>query len=127
MKENKLVVEINRSVKDVFDYTLNPQNTSKWIPFIAEEVASEWPPKIGTKYKNRGENGPWSEYTLTELEENVMFTLSKSDNKYNVKYIFKPLGKDKTELTYFEWASSGELDDLFPSEILENLKSQLEL
>ncbi len=89
-------------------------------------MADEWPPKVGTKYRNRGESKLWSEYTLTELEENVMFTLSKSDNNYNVRYSFKPLDKNRTELEYYEWVESGELDDSFNMEILNELKRTLE-
>lgn len=126
MKDHKLTIEISRPIKEVFDYTLNPKNTSKWISFISEEVTDEWPPKVGTKYKNRGEGKPWSEYTLTELEENSMFTLSKSDNNYNVRYSFKPLDKNRTELEYYEWVESGELDDPFTMEILNELKRALE-
>jgi hypothetical protein len=47
MKENKVVVKINRSASDVFSFTINPSNTPKWIEDIDREETNEWPVKIG--------------------------------------------------------------------------------
>ena len=126
MKQNKLTITINKPLKDVFEFTVNPKNTRLWIPFIEEEVSEEFPPKIGTIYKNRGKDSAWSVYKVTEYEEDKLFTLFNAEGDYFVRYTYKPLGDDSTELEYFEWVESGELNSPFTQDILVNLKSVLE-
>ena len=55
MKENKISVVINKPIHEVFEFTTNPSNTHLWIASIIEEVADQFPPQIGTQYKNHGE------------------------------------------------------------------------
>jgi len=43
MKENKIKVIINKSIKEVFEFTINPKNTPSWILSIKEEVAVGYP------------------------------------------------------------------------------------
>src|SRR5690349_208049 len=100
MHSKRYTVTINKPVSQVFTASLNPANTPKWIEGMAEEQASETPAKLGTIYRNRGETGDWSEYSITEFEQNKAFTLSKKDGAYHVRYIFKPLDDNRTEFTY---------------------------
>jgi len=124
MKENKLVIVINRPVEEIFEFTLNPKNTHLWIPSIKKEVSDEYPPKIGTIYKNVGIDGKWNYYSIIEFEENKTFTLK--GNNYFVRYTFKKLGNNKTELIYYEWVESGEIESPFTEDILLNLKELIE-
>jgi hypothetical protein len=127
MRDNKLSIVINKPVEEVFSYTLNPKNTHAWIDSIDEEVTSEWPPKVGTTYRNRASgNERWRHYKLTALEDNKSFTLEDTKGNYHVKYSFKLLKDNSTEFEYYEWTVNTGLESLFPMKHLEVLKSILE-
>ena len=126
MKENKIIVTINKPIEEVFEFTINPKNTHLWIPSIEEEIAEEYPPKVDTKYKNRGKEPKWDFYKVVEFEENKIFTLTDLDGNYTVKYTYKRLEENQTEMEYFEWIKRGELSNPFTRDILLKLKSVLE-
>lgn len=127
MYENKLTIRISRPVKEVFEFLLNPKNTPKWISAIVYEETNEWPPRIGTIYKNQDKiNGIWSKNTVTDLKENEMFVFMQDDKNYHVKYTFKQIGKNSTELEYFEWVKKGTLLYPFTLGVLKKLKRILE-
>lgn len=125
--QNTLTVTINAPVEEVFAFTVNPENTPKWIAHIVEEQASPWPPTVGTIYRNRTENSDWSEYTLVAIEENKLFELASNNSPYHVRYTYTSLddGK-KTSLEYFEWVTDGELEEPFTQDIMEVLKECIE-
>jgi len=120
------MIVINKPIEEVFEFTTNPKNTHLWIPSIVEEIAEEYPPKINTKYKNRGKDSDWDFYKIMEFEENRIFTMTDLDVNYAVRYTYKKLDENKTELEYFEWMKEGELKNPFTEEILEKLKSIIE-
>ncbi len=122
MRENKITVVIDKPIDKVFEFTTNPQNTHLWIPSISVEVSDEYPPKINTRYKNRGESGNWDEYKVVDIKKNEVFILSDLDENYFVKYTYRKLDDNKTEMEYFEWMTSGELSKPFTESILGNLK-----
>jgi len=122
MKENKITVIIDKSIDKVFEFTINPQNTHLWIPSISVEVSDEYPPKINTRYKNRGEGDDWDEYKVVDIKKNEVFILSDLDENYFVKYTYRKLDDNKTEMEYFEWMTNGELSKPFTESILGNLK-----
>lgn len=125
--ENKLTIKINKPVKVVWDFLLDPKNTPKWISGIVCEETNEWPPKKGTIYRNQDKiNGIWSKYIVTDLKENETFTFMQDDKNYHVRYVFKPLGDNSTELEYFEWVEKGTLLYPFTQGILKKLKRILE-
>ena len=126
MKENKVIIIINRPIEEVFEFTTNPKNTHLWIPSIQEEFSDEFPPKIGTQYKNRGENSEWDFYKVIKYAPFKIFTLSDLDGNYHVRYTYRKLGDNKTEMEYFEWMEDGELKNPFTQDILENLGSVME-
>jgi len=126
MKENKLIINIQKPVNYIFDYTINPINTPKWIKNIQIEETNEWPIKIGTIYRNKNNSGQWSEYSVSDLKQNRFFELKTKDGNYHVHYSYKPIDKNNTKLEYFEWVENGELLDPFTHDILERLKSAIE-
>lgn len=123
MKENKISVVIDKSIEEVFEFTTNPKNTPLWIEHIKEEVSDEYPPKIGTSYRNRGDS-EWDSYKVSEFEKNKVFTLT--DGNYSVRYSYRQLDENKTEMEYFEWIEEGELSNPFTEDILQNLKKVME-
>ena len=126
MKNVTQTIIINKPIEEVFTFTINPQNTPKWIDGIAIEETNEWPVKLGTIYRNQNKNGDWSEFEVTLFEPNKMFTMRKNDGG-EVRYSFKALGEDKTELTYFyEWTGKYELKESLLIEILGKLKKVIE-
>ncbi len=125
MKENKISIEINCPISEVFEFTLNPKNTPLWIDNIVSEQTNEWPVKLGTKYKNAN-GGKWSEYTVIQFEPNKLFEMKQSNSLYHVHYTFKKISDKKTKLTYFEWVEKGELEDPFCLAFLEKLKRVME-
>jgi len=126
MRENKITVIINKPIEEVFEFTTNPKNTHLWIPSIDEEIAEEYPPKINTKYKNRGKDSNWDFYKVVEFKENEVFTMTDLDENYSVRYTYRKLDSNKTELEYFEWMKDGELSNPFTKDILMKLKSVME-
>ena len=126
MKENKITVTIGKPIDEVFEFTTNPQNTHLWIPSISEEVADEYPPKINTKYRNCGKDNNWDEYKVIDFQKNKVFILSDLDENYFVKYTYRQLDNNKTEMEYFEWMTKGELSNPFTEDIFGNLKKIME-
>ena len=125
-KEVTLKIEINRSVAEVFDFTLNPANTPKWIDGIQHEETNEWPVRLGTVYRNKNTNGEWAEYKLSEFEPNKAFTLARQDRDYHVRYTFTSTGNRSCILNYHEWVEHGELTGVFTQDALDKLKQIIE-
>ena len=125
-KDNKLTIQINKPVSEVFNFLLNPKNTPLWIDSIVKEVTNEWPVKVGSKYRNQNKEGVWSEYMVLSLDPNNSFEFIKSDNNYHVRYTLISTDNNKTKLEYYEWVKDGEIDGAFTQDILEKLKSVLE-
>ena len=125
MRENKLSIVINKPPHSVFEFSTNPQNTHLWASSIKEETTDEYPPKIGTIYKNRWDTPTWDSYKVVEFEQDKLFTLSDMNDDYHVRYTYKAVG-EKTEMEYFEWVTEGELSNPYMNEVLEQLKSIME-
>lgn len=126
MNSRKLSVLINKPVKEVFWFALNPKNTPKWIDGIAEEKTNEWPVKRGSEYQNRGVAGNWNKYIVSEFEESKVFALKRQNGDYSVRYTFVPKSDRACLLGYHEWTETGKLDDTFSQEVLEKLKELVE-
>ncbi|MFH0856873.1 MAG: hypothetical protein V1860_03180 [bacterium] len=126
MKKNKITISINKPIKEVFEFTINPKNTHLWVSSIKEEIAEEYPPKINTQYKNRGNGYNWDFYKVLELEENKKFTLVDLQENYHVRYTYKIIDGNKTEIEYFEWMNKGELNNPLTRDSLIKLKSAIE-
>jgi uncharacterized protein YndB with AHSA1/START domain len=125
MKDLRLTITIDKPAQDVFAFTIDPRNTPKWIDAITVEESNEWPPKVGTVYRNQSAMGEWREFEMTAFEPGKTFTLSKKDG-YHVRYTCKPLTVTSTELEYYEWVETGTLQDILTMETLEKLKQVIE-
>lgn len=126
MRENRITTTINKSLEDVFEFTTNPKKTHLWIPSVVKEISTEYPPKKGTIYRNRGKGSGWDSYWVSELENNRRFTLENFNGLYIVRYTYERLKKNQTELEYFEWMRRGELENPFTQDTLLELKSVME-
>lgn len=126
MKNKRLNIIINKPVSEVFKFTTNPVNTSKWIEGIKVEETNETPPKLGTIYRNKGQGGDWNEYEMAEFVKDKTFTLSRLNADYHVRYTFTKIENNGCDFEYYEWVDEGELDDTVSQTVLEKLKNILE-
>ena len=126
MKNNILEIIISAPVEEVFEFTINPSNTPKWIKNIVREETNERPVKIGTVYKNLNDKGIWTEYEVIQLEENKLFELKQKNNSYFVRYDYKLISPGTTKLTYTEWVEEGDINNPFGKDVLEKLKEIIE-
>ena len=130
MTEIRETITINRPVHEVFEFTLNPENTPKWVDGVAQERANEHPAKLGTIYQSQGQDGSWIELEITGYEPNERFVMSRKDSDLHVQYTFKSTDSDGCELEYYVWADSGKLSGPFTEQtvrrILKKLKEIIE-
>jgi hypothetical protein len=125
MQHNKLSITIDSTVSEVFDFTINPINTPRWIEHLLIEECSEYPPRLGTVYRNKGAAESWSEYSVSGFEPNQTFELLAKDGNYHVRYTYTEAGKG-TAMEYLEWVNEGDLDLPFTQDVLEKLKRVME-
>lgn len=125
MREQTLKITINKPVENVFAFTINPENTPKWIDAVIIEETNEWPPRLGTIYRNKGQDGTWRELQMTTYEENKTFVMSSNDG-FHIRYHFSALDENTTKYTCTIWMDEGELQHTFTMEVLEKLKQQIE-
>ncbi len=126
MKNNKLIIRINKSVQEVFDFLLDPKNTPLWIDSLVYEETNEYPTRLGTRYRNRNKDAIWNEYTVTKFEANKLFEFTAQDNNYHVRYTFKSIHDNLTDLEYYEWVEQEDISEPFTIDILQKLKRVLE-
>ena len=123
MQENKISIIINKPVEEVFEFTTNPKNTPLWVSFIDEEITDEYPPKIGSVYRNR-RGDSWNDSVVSEFEPNRVFKLE--NDTFSVKYSYKKISENETEMQYLECVKQGILAKPFTKEVLEKLKKIIE-
>ena len=126
MKENKLTIRINRSIHEVFKFTITPPNSTRWIPSVIKEEINEWPIRVGTVYKLQNKDNESSEVKVIAIRENGLVEWISKNQNYHCRYTFKSIDKNITELKYYEWVNKGRLEEPFTLEILEKLKQILE-
>jgi len=64
--------------------------------------------------------------TEAKFQNNKIFTLSDLENNYHVKYTYRKINDNQTEMEYFEWMTNGELTNPFTYDIIQKLKSVME-
>jgi|ERR1700722_9997874 len=126
MNTNKIIISINKSVQEVFLFTITPPNSTKWISDVINEETNEWPVREGTVYKLHTKAGHSFEVTVTEFEKNKTVEWTSTDKNFHCKYTYRPIDKNKSELEYYEWVEKGELDEPFTLSVLKKLKSVIE-
>lgn len=126
MKSNVLTISINKPASEVYDFTINPQNTPLWISSVEVEETNETPVRVGTIYRNKGKNGFWNEYSVTQIEANKLFELTSKNGNYHVRYTYSIVDTSNSELEYFEWVDQGNLEEPFNDAVLGKLKSVIE-
>ena len=130
MKEVKVSTVIGCSAKECFDFTLNPDNTPKWVKGVVKEETNEAPTRLGTIYRNQAKDGGWAEFEITAFEAGHMFEMTKKDDNHHVRYIFNPLNNNHCELEYRVHVDSGEVSERFSEDniqkILQELKAVIE-
>ena len=121
MKENKLTMQINKPVADVFAFCITPPKAKLWVPNIIDETMSQWPVKIGTVYTEYKDDGTSFNIIVTDYKENEYIEWKTEDG--NQKYTFTSIDPKTTQLEYVE---TGDVDRPFTQEVLEKLKRVLE-
>lgn len=123
LKSNSLTVIIKKPIAEVFKFTIDPKNTSKWVNGIKIEETNEWPPRIGTIYQNRGSIGSWNVYKVSKYQINKEFELIKQDNStYHVNYSYFSLPNKSTKLVYHEWVTTGTIASPMTQNEMNRLK-----
>lgn len=123
--ENSIVVEINKPVEIVFQFTTDPENTPKWIPSVKKEWVTEQPVAVGSKYRQILSDGQEAVYYVQELVENKRFTLGKEDSNYACTYLYETL-PNGTRLTYTETTSQDEVLEPLEQVAFLQLKALIE-
>jgi uncharacterized protein YndB with AHSA1/START domain len=126
MKRNEITILIHKPIAEVFEFVINPANTPQWIEHISLEETNEFPPNIGTVYRNKDMRGVWTDYTVTAIETNKIFELTEDDNNYHVRYTCKKLRDNLTEMKYNEWVDKGIINNPFDQDVFEKLKLAIE-
>lgn len=127
MKNNKLTIQINKLVREVFAFTITPPNSTLWINSIDKEETNEWPIRVGTIYKLQDNKGEYSKVIVTAIKENEIVEWVSKNKNYHCRYTYRSIDKNSTELEYFEWVDNGELDEPFDLKVLEKLKATIEI
>jgi len=123
MQENKLVIQINKPLAEVFAFCITPPKAKLWVPGIINETTNEWPAKIGTVYTEYKDDKTSFDIIVVDCKENDYIEWKTEDGNYHVRYTFTPIDQNTTQLTYVE---TGDVEKPFTQEVLEKLKEASE-
>jgi len=127
MHESLLSIKINTSVENLFDFTINPDNTHKWIEWIKKEWV-EWEKiQIWSIYKCESWNGNISASEVVNLIPNSLFHIKSLDSHFEVIYFYTRIDNNQSILNYYQFMSDKTpLSKSLWQEHLEVLKNILE-
>jgi hypothetical protein len=125
VRHNRLTIKINRPPTEVLAFLSNPKNAPNWMDSVKSETASEWPPRLGTTYRDHDVNGKNYEYEVTAYKAGELIELSQAWG-YHERITLNALDSKTTELKYHEWVDDGELPELTGIARLETLKRLVE-
>jgi hypothetical protein len=122
MKTNELRIIINKPQREVFEYTLEPNNMSFWVDIIDEQGVDTEQIGLGTVYKNNLGN-----FTVIDYERDKFLEFEDKSQYYKASFSFRKVNEEETEIIFFESKYNGEnLERAFKKEYFENLKELLE-
>jgi uncharacterized membrane protein len=128
-------IEINRSVKEVYDYVVNVENAQKWQPAVIQvKRLTEGPTRVGTQFSEVAKMMGMRISTtceITELEANKTIAFKATSSgpiEYETSYTFEPNG-DRTRLNiHGTFRTKGFwkfLEPLFKAEIKKESQGEL--
>ena len=123
MKHNKLTIQINRPVVDVFAFCVTPPKVTLWVPGFVNEETNEWPITVGTVYTEYKNDNTSFKIIVTDYKENEYIEWKIENGNYHVRYTFIPIDQNTTQLEYVE---TGDVDKPFTQEALDKLKEVIE-
>lgn len=127
MSEIRTSITINRPAHDIFEFTLDPDNTPKWVPSVVREIANERPARLGTVYRNQDAQGDWTEFEIAAIEPDSRFVMSKQGDDIHVIYDLRPLGDDRCELVYSVRSENDQLGERFTPQVLHDIIKNLKV
>ncbi len=126
VKTNKVTILIQKPASDVFTFVITPPNSALWIPLIVKEEINEWPIQVGTEYTLTNSNGESFKAIVSAFKENKFIEWDSRGGIYHCRYTLTPINNNSTELEYYEWIDTGEIDKPFTTQVLTKLKSVIE-
>ena len=128
MKKNILTIDIKKPVDVVFEFTIKPGNTPKWIPSVLEEKTSEPIVKVGTIYYLRVDEGTQTPkqiaLVVTDFIRNKRLDFHLVNGEYTCSYRYEKI-TGGTRLTYSE--ENGVDSNIESPMTMENLRDLKEL
>lgn len=119
---NEIRINIAKPRDEVFEFTVEPNNTQKWCTAIEYENVDTKQIGLGTKYSNN-----LGELEVTDYEKSVYFELSEIGTEYQCSYSFRKIDDSNTELIYFEQMLDGStLAEPMKTESFKKLQEILE-
>ena len=123
MKYNKLTIQVQKPISEVFSFCITPPKANLWVPGISNETTNEWPAKIGTIYTEYKNDNTSFNIIVIDYKENEYIEWKTEDGNYRVRYTFSPIDQNTTQLIYVE---TGNVDKPFTQEVLEKLKKVIQ-
>ncbi|OGM31971.1 hypothetical protein A2803_02685 [Candidatus Woesebacteria bacterium RIFCSPHIGHO2_01_FULL_44_21] len=127
MKSNRLTAQIIKPIAEVFAFTIEPKNASRWMPDVVAGDRSDWQLKAGSTYRLQYKNGEWKDFDVVDSDLNKIFELQSRDGNYHIRYSFKPINSFKTDMEFFEWVDDGDIEVPLTNQILTKLRMAIEL
>lgn len=97
MTTQEIRIEIKVPTKEVFEFTTEPENTSKWRDTVQKETINTECIGLGTVYTNE-----YGTLTVTDYEKDAFFELTNHETGYQCSYTYHKTDDTTTELVYFE-------------------------
>jgi len=122
MKTNEREITIHKPIADVFEFTLEPSNTSKWRDDAGTKTVNTDQIGLGTLYSNN-----YGELEVTDYDRNTFFELTNHTTTLQCSYTYKKIDENSTKIIYFEYMQDGsDLAEPMKQESFEKLKELIQ-